>query len=62
MSVKGLNYLSLLLTRDGTHIFRNQMIGFVQVRSFPSSASLTTCHILFQFSLFMGLYELPSSP
>lgn len=61
MSLNGLNYLSLLLTHDGTRIFRKQIIGFVQVSSFPSSASLSTCHILFQFSLFMGLQELPSS-
>lgn len=38
------------------------MIGFVWVCSFPSSASLPTCHILYQFSLFMCCMNYPPVP
>lgn len=61
-SLNSLNYLSLLLSHDGTHIFRKQIIGFVWVSSFPSPAFLSTHHILCQLPLFMNSMNCPPVP
>lgn len=62
MSLSSLNYLSLLLAHDGTHIFRKQTVGFAWVISFPSPAFLSTCCIIWQLPLFMDCMNCPPIP
>lgn len=62
MSLNSLNYHSLLLTHDGTHTFRKQIIGFVWLSSFPFPVFLPSCHIFCQLPLFMGCMNCPPVP